>query len=262
MTQEVFLCFECGQRNRVSAGKDRRSAKCGQCGAALFPGQETKSRNSKSSATRSSPKRSNTTRNQTSQASKNDGRRTDLSSVLRILFFLGGAAALVWVWAKPDASQSTRSNTPQRSASTTESDYQPQSTLPPVVARPSSGVLSNWTGRAPQAPLEIITSPGSDYYVKLVEIETGYDAVAIYVHGGRRVQVDVPLGNYKIKYASGEVWRGFGHLFGPDGMTSYSEAQSTFKFETSGGYVNGYTVELIRRSGGNLRTRSIDRSKF
>lgn len=252
MTQEVFLCFECGQRNRVSSGAARGSARCGQCGAALFPGRETKSGNSTSYAKNSSPRPSETTRNRPQAPAAGRG-GVGSNPFLRLVVFLLLGIGLYWLFAEPDASSTTRTASDVASA---------PSTLPPPVGRPEPGVISNWTGRAPQAPLEIITSPGSDYYVKLVEVETGYDAVAIYVHGGRRIEVSVPIGEYRMRYASGQVWRGPVHWFGPGSMTSLAEAQSTFEFKASGDYINGYTVELIRQSEGNLRTRSIDRSKF
>lgn len=252
MTHDVFLCFECGQRNRVSSDADRGLAKCGKCGAALFPGNKTEAVKSTSYTKKNSPKPSETRQNRTQAAAVGrDG--VGVNPFFRLMVFLLLGIGLYWLFSEPDVSNTTRSRGHVESA---------PSTPPPPVGRPESGVISNWTGRVPQAPLAIITSPGSDYYIKLVDVETGHDAVAIYVRGGRKTQVDVPLGNYRIKYASGETWRGFAHLFGPNEMTRYSEAQSTFKFQVSGGYISGYTVELIRQSGGNLQTRSIDRSKF
>jgi hypothetical protein len=72
----------------------------------------------------------------------------------------------------------------------------------------------------------------------------------------------VPLGTYRLRYASGETWRGETHLFGPGDLKSYSASESIFTFEVSGGYVNGYTVELIQQVGGNMDTRNINLSEF
>jgi hypothetical protein len=134
--------------------------------------------------------------------------------------------------------------------------------LPPTVARPAPGVMENRTGRPPEAPFGINTSPGADYYLKLVDATTGQDAVRIYVRGGQQLEVSVPLGSYRLRYASGEAWRGPAHLFGPGDLTSYNASDSVFDFEVSDGYMNGYTVELIRQTGGNMDTRRISPSQF
>jgi hypothetical protein len=134
--------------------------------------------------------------------------------------------------------------------------------LPPAAARPAPGILENRTGRSAEAPFGINTSPGADYYLKLVDATTGRDAVTIYVRGGQLLEVSVPLGSYRLRYASGETWRGPAHLFGPGELTSYNTSDSIFNFAVSGGYVNGYTVELIRQVGGNMDTRRISPSQF
>jgi len=134
--------------------------------------------------------------------------------------------------------------------------------LPPPATRPTSGVLENRTGRSAEAPFAINTSPGADYYLKLVDATTGRDAVTIYVQGGKPLKVSVPLGSYRLRYASGETWRGPAHPFGPGDLTSYNASDSVFNFAVSSGYVNGYTVELIRQVGGNMDTRRISPSQF
>ena len=134
--------------------------------------------------------------------------------------------------------------------------------IPPPIARPAAGVMENRTGRSPEAPFEIITSSGADYYLKLVDSRTGQDAITVYVRGGQRIEVTVPLGTYRLRYAAGEIWRGASHLFGPGEMTMYNESGSIFNFDVSSGYVNGYTVELIRQVGGNMDTRQINPSQF
>ena len=131
---------------------------------------------------------------------------------------------------------------------------------PPVVQRP--GVMWNKTGRALRAHFGIKTSAGSDYYIKLVEAKTNRDVVAVYVVGGQDLEVLVPPGSYKMKYAYGKIWRGEQHLFGPGGLTRVGEAVKRFDFLASWSGFNGYTVELIPQVGGNLPTRDIARDRF
>lgn len=130
----------------------------------------------------------------------------------------------------------------------------------PELTSPSNGSVRKWTSASSLAPLSIDTSPGSDYLVKLVNANTGQDVLDVYVKGGRNIELKVPLGSYHIKYASGEKWYGYEHLFGPN--TGYSKADSLFRFEDTGYQVTGYTLTLYRVTNGNLRTKNINKSQF
>lgn len=133
--------------------------------------------------------------------------------------------------------------------------------LAQAVSQPP-GLMWNHTGRPGLAPLEIRTQPGADYFVKLVDRATGRDALGIYVRGGRPIEVEVPLGDYILKYASGQIWQGEELLFGPEPQTTYSMAENVFSFTDEGSYYSGYTVELILQTSGNLSTRDIPASQF
>ena len=100
-------------------------------------------------------------------------------------------------------------------------------------------MLYNNTGRDALAPLNIVTNPDLDYFVKLIDVTTGENAMGIFVRGGSVAEFEVPLGSYEVRYASGLTWYGLGDLFGPE--TSYAKAAETFAFtEDADGYV-GYT---------------------
>ena len=144
---------------------------------------------------------------------------------------------------------SDQSNDPNRPVAT--------ETLPPKVYQ-APGIIWNNTGRNGSAPFEIITKTGADYYIKLVDYNSGTERMGIFVKGGQPLEVEVPPGSYKIRYAYGEAWRGFPTLFGPGRHTSYQQSSARFDFSTYG----GYTVELIRQSGGNMPTRRIDAGQF
>jgi len=114
------------------------------------------------------------------------------------------------------------------------------------------------------ARLTIRTSPGSYYFINLEDTYSGQPAMLFFAHGGSTIDSLVPLGNFRLKYASGQTWCGELDLFG-DG-TSVNEAGDTFLFErrsTSNGYsASHWTVDLIAQKGGNLRTRNISRDTF
>ena len=131
----------------------------------------------------------------------------------------------------------------------------------PTVAKPSSGLYTqNFNGQQAIAPLEIRTESGSDYYVKVVNAANDNDTLAIYIHGGETVEVEVPLGNYEIRYASGNNWYGDQELFGSD--TAFNKADELFNFVDTGYQVSGYTITLYQVIDGNLQTKTIDKNQF
>jgi hypothetical protein len=115
-------------------------------------------------------------------------------------------------------------------------------------------------GKEPAAPLEIRTSFGNDFFVKLMNVSNERQELAMYVQGGRTFTTKVPLGTYELRYAAGTVWYGEDLLFGPN--TACYRADEQFAFYLQGNSVSGYTIELILQEGGNLRTTPIDPSQF
>jgi hypothetical protein len=112
------------------------------------------------------------------------------------------------------------------------------------------------------APFEIRAAAGSHYLVKLVRVDTNAAALTVFVHGGKTVSIEVPLGRYEVRYASGTVWRGHEWLFGPEPETVYSKADRVFDFHVSGTQVNGYTITLYAVPNGNLHTSKINALEF
>ncbi len=110
------------------------------------------------------------------------------------------------------------------------------------------------------APLEIKTSYGRNYFVKVINVYTHEPALTAYIVGGQKFEVEIPLGTYEIRYAAGDIWYGPQYNFGPE--TSYSKADELFNFTADAYGYTGYTVELIMQVNGNLRTIGIDQSSF
>lgn len=112
----------------------------------------------------------------------------------------------------------------------------------------------------PVAPLEIRSSPGTYFLVKLTDLSTHDTVLTVFIHGGQTATFDVPLGTYEIKYASGLHWYGSKHLFGPE--TTYSKADSSFEFKNLGYQISGYTITLYEVANGNLSTSPIFSNDF
>ena len=114
--------------------------------------------------------------------------------------------------------------------------------------------------RYPELPLlsrlTLKTETGENYFVKLVDVTSQMSKMDFFAHGGAILSANVPVGTFTVKYADGLVWCGEDELFGPD--TLFQESERAFDF----GVGNEWTIELVRRRGGNLRTRYIKRSEF
>lgn len=122
--------------------------------------------------------------------------------------------------------------------------------------QPFSGLYASYDQSAKVSPLTIKTSPGAHYFVKLEDALTARPIMSFYLRGGETFEQEVPEGAFVLKYATGDVWCGEAALFGQ--ATSTNRADRIFEFTET----RGYMVELISRTGGNLRTRAIDRNQF
>jgi hypothetical protein len=135
----------------------------------------------------------------------------------------------------------------------------PQPGLTPT-RLPRSGEIRTYTTMERVAPLQIQTSPGSNYLVRLYDASTGRIVLSVFIQGGRAERIDAPLGTYVLKYASGEAWYGYTHLFGPSAV--YTKADELFSFTFDGDRYVGYTVTLYNVANGNLRTSRISADQF
>lgn len=104
------------------------------------------------------------------------------------------------------------------------------------------------------APLKVMTKASDGNYVmKIVDWYSGEFVATYFIKSGGTLSIEVPLGVYKLKFASGEKWYGLKHLFGP--TTVYSYVPDKLVFRISGDHAEGHRIELIPQVGGNLETR-------
>ena len=133
-----------------------------------------------------------------------------------------------------------------------------------AVPLPATGkIRSLWraNSRTVLPPLEVVTAVGSpNYYLKLINWDTHAPVLVFFVRSGEKTEVEVPVGNYELRYAAGEKWYGEEYLFGP--RTAYRKTEDPFQFRVEGDKVSGFTVELIKQSGGNLKETDIEPSEF
>ena len=112
-----------------------------------------------------------------------------------------------------------------------------------------------------KCPLTVKTSSDSSYYLVKLEDWNSRQLVALYfVYAGQDLDVLVPPGSYRLKYANGIHWYGHKYLFGPDTSVSMAEARFDFTQDTEG--YNGHTIELILQENGNLNTKRLRKEEF
>lgn len=143
--------------------------------------------------------------------------------------------------------------------------YRPSPTPPPFLAPeqplPASGpIYRRFAANKALAPLKLESSGYDHHLVKLVATATGQPAMIVFVRAGASLKVEVPLGSYELRYASGRAWYGETLLFGPS--TSYSRSDETFTFDRVGNKIRGFTITLYAVENGNLHTQAIDADAF
>lgn len=226
---EIFICFNCGTKNRVPT-KQLPLAKCGKCKKPLLD-NETTSAFTASTQSHHSPLKNTV------------GAKRNQSPLRKIILLATVVIGLGYLIFPKERSQSSRPDI--------------ATSLPPIVAQ-STGIIWNNTGKVGNAPFRIVTNPGNNYYIKLVDYNSGADMLGIFAHGGRTLEVTVPTGSYRLRYAYGEGWRGLNALFGPGRHTTYQEALTRFDFSEK----KGFTVKLVKQPRGNMRTTSIGANQF
>lgn len=155
----------------------------------------------------------------------------------------------------PTATAAEAANTPV----TAQPSSPPASTMKPFPV-PDSGEVLYHDQQDRVAPFTIETSGSGYYVVKLKDHISGVDVLCVFIHAGDTVDVDVPLGDFDLFYASGDVWYGLKCLFGD--ATVCSKSTSLFDFSEIDGYVSGWTVTLYPVYNGNMQTVSIGIDEF
>ena len=119
-------------------------------------------------------------------------------------------------------------------------------------------------------PLKVSVRGFDAYFVRLVYISAPFYShterhpissvshqgdIAFYVSPGSTVDLDVPIGVYKLYYATGKTWYGQRLYFGDE--TRWFTSDDLLIFYTEINTVNGITLELFTQTGGNFETYDI-----
>jgi len=134
----------------------------------------------------------------------------------------------------------------------------PEESRPPGVA---PGLMWNRSGLPAIFPLQVKTHPGKDYFLTLIDAETGKDTLAAFVYGGAFFKVLVPPGTFVVRFAVGDIWQGETNLFGPGAMTTVVELEKPLTFKVVGyGRKAGHLVDLTGNAPGQHVMAKIGRA--
>lgn len=166
---------------------------------------------------------------------------------------------------------STSKSTSGGTSSYTQSDSSSTTTTPEVekepeieyeeVEKPANGTLSHtydpYSANTSVLKIELPTYESDNYYyIKLINPTTGETVQSVFLHPGQSKEFSVPCGNFKLRYACGDKWYGYEHLFGPYG--GYSGSNELLDFTTE----YGHTITLTPVVNGNFSTNDIDFDDF
>ncbi len=84
--------------------------------------------------------------------------------------------------------------------------------------------------------------------------------LAFYVSPNSSVECSVPIGVYRLYYATGDTWYGPHDKFGNE--TMYFSSDDLLDFYADSEYYNGTTLELWLQRDGNFKTENIDAADF
>jgi len=146
-----------------------------------------------------------------------------------------------------------------------------QSTSPPKVVAPlipvnmpKSGEIYRLNQLDPQSQnpkLQVITDPsGPNYFIKLQSNDSKKVALTAFIKAGDTVLLQIPVGAYSVKFASGSVWYGTKFLFGD--ATDYSRIKDPLIFSIEDNQTKGHSLTLKSVLNGNLKRQNISPNDF
>ena len=128
------------------------------------------------------------------------------------------------------------------------------------ITPPVNGCILYEDGSDRIAPLTIKTDGSGYYLIRLRDHYSNAVVMTFFVHGGKEVECDVPLGEFDLSYSFGETW--YGRYFKFGGNAYCAKADEIFEFYEEDDEVVGWTVTLYKVAGGDLGFDEIPSDQF
>lgn len=122
---------------------------------------------------------------------------------------------------------------------------------------PPTSVLSTaYDTTTATCPFTMIAD-NSNYYVKLCDATNENKVIAkFFIRSRETLSTKIPAGQYRVKYGSGDTWKGEKELFGPYSQYGKSE---TLAFYYDGFSSQGHTISFNKSADGNFKTNNVGR---
>jgi hypothetical protein len=134
-------------------------------------------------------------------------------------------------------------------------NFKKEQTLP----FPNNGQMQVFTDKELLAPLSIVTSFDKNCFFKFYDTKENL-IFTLFIRKNSSLNVKVPLGEYNVKYASGDEWYGVDKLFGF--TTNIYQFDKKLIFYREGNAINGHTLTLNEVVNGNLSKKNISKASF
>lgn len=129
-----------------------------------------------------------------------------------------------------------------------------------VLPMPRSGMTAQDFTTEALANFTLTASKDNNHYVKLESAKNQAVIATYFIKAGESIITKVPLGQYRIKVASGRNWFGEALLFGV--RTELKKSDNIFTFSQKGSQIVGQTITFNARVNGNMPTSRIHRNDF
>ena len=130
----------------------------------------------------------------------------------------------------------------------------------PAAVAQTEGIVSATRPKTRTTPFQVRAAAGGQYFIKLVNVADEGDVIFLYARGGNTLDVAMPVGTYRMRFATGPTWHGDKVLFGP--QTTYWSAEQTVAFRNPRSGPAAVAIEISGQRGGRMRVSSIDRNRF
>ena len=219
-------------------------------------------------------------------AAEHQQRKEDLRNIIigMVAFAVVIAIIAFFIVRHNETNAASKSTYPATYASTYNTNRPVNTATPTPTVTPTPIPVTIYNGKRiinsdynATCPFSIVADSSSNYYIYLDyqygptnstkhrTIKSGalspYESdIAFIVEAGKSVSIDVPIGVYRLYYATGKTFYGPTLLFGDD--TEFYTSDESLSFYYSGGYYNGHTITLYATYDGNFDTKEISEKNF
>lgn len=180
----------------------------------------------------------------------------------RIVWLVIAAVILIIIAVSSCNSGSSSSSSSKSTSYSSTSSYsstttpKPTATLTPQTM-PANGKVFYCSTTDRPSSFKVTNSGSSNYYMKFVKAGTNTKVITFFVRAYSTVEIDMPAGNFELRYAYGSTWYGESKLFGEN--TGYAKDEEYYDFSNYTWEISLYTTS---NAGESMDVEYIDANEF